>query len=387
MEVIPVNKVAFISADYGRTETGRRVPGGSGWARCHQPRQALAWHGWETADGHAFGQEPDGWLMPLQVDVDRDALDSETRAVYDRAGALPTARRVPVVVVQRWMTQDAPDLIRQARAAGQRVINDVDDWYWGLHASNRAAAATDPKLNPIANRDHYARALQASSLVTVSTPFLQKRLRERFGVRSVVLRNAVDTTAYHVAPVRERADRLLVGWVGAVGWRSGDLETLQGVLDPFLASTRSQFVHHGVMPHLDTVSAGELAGVHSSRRGPTRQFVTPYEYPSLVEGFDIGVVPLTINPFNHAKSAIKGLEYAAAGIPFVAARTAEYELLESWGAGVTAGSPAEWAAALTRLADPSERCALRASGLVAAASQSWVNRWKEWADVYRSTDP
>lgn len=377
-----MNKISFISADYGRNDDGRRVPGGSGWARCHKPGQALQAAGWDVSQGHAFGAQPDGKLLPLVVDVDPDTLDPVGNMTFQRTGAMPVAFDVPVVVVQRWMTREAPDLIRAARDAGQIVINDVDDWYWGLHASNRAAAATDPKLNPDANRDHYARALQASSLVTVSTPFLQKRLRERFGVRSVVLRNAVDRLTFFPQDVRDQPEILTVGWVGALGWRSGDLETVADPVRQFLAETGSTFVHHGVMPAVDETTAGDLLGLDPQQLGPNRTFVTPQQYPDLVSGFDIGIVPLSNTPFNMAKSWIKGLEYAAAGIPFIAQDTPEYRALADLGAGMTAKTPGEWLWGLRRLADPDERRALRESGLRVAAEQDWSVRVKDWESVY-----
>jgi glycosyltransferase involved in cell wall biosynthesis len=55
--------------------------------------------------------------------------------------------------------------------------------------------------------------------------------------------------------------------------------------------------------------------------------------------FDIGIAPLDDIVFNHAKSWLKGLEYAALGIPFVASDLPEYVRLEKQhGIGVTAPS-------------------------------------------------
>jgi hypothetical protein len=47
-------------------------------------------------------------------------------------------------------------------------------------------------------------------------------------------------------------------------------------------------------------------------------------------------------PFNHAKSFIKGLEYAAAGIPFVSSFSPEYEYLAEHGVGRVAKTQDEW---------------------------------------------
>ena len=75
------------------------------------------------------------------------------------------------------------------------------------------------------------------------------------------------------------------------------------------------------------------------------------QYQQLFQWFDIGLVPLSDIPFNHAKSCIKGLEYASAGIPFVAAATPEYEYLASTGVGRVARTPEDWVRNLTELLD------------------------------------
>jgi hypothetical protein len=75
----------------------------------------------------------------------------------------------------------------------------------------------------------------------------------------------------------------------------------------------------------------------------------------LFRKFDIGIVPLSDIPFNHAKSTIKGLEYTAAGIPFVSSYSPEYALLESQGVGRVAASEDEWIGHLEDLINPKTR--------------------------------
>jgi hypothetical protein len=58
---------------------------------------------------------------------------------------------------------------------------------------------------------------------------------------------------------------------------------------------------------------------------------------------DIGIIPLANIPFNRAKSDIKGLEYAAAGIPFVAQNLDAYiDLQLSLGIGRLAKKAINW---------------------------------------------
>lgn len=353
-------RIAYASADFGLTEDGKPVPGGSGWARVHQVADRLEDAGHRVGIGSKMGVTPDGWLHPMG------------------RNDLPVMVKPELIVVQRWMHDHAEDLQRAARAAGQVVIHDVDDWFWGLDPANRAHKTTSARRDKEANRDHYRRAVAAADAVTVSTPFLAKRLRERFGADTILVRNAVDCRAFEPQPVRDVTDGLVVGWCGALAWRSGDLETMRGVLDPFLAGSSSTFVHHGVF-RIDTDTAADRAGVDPSRVGPSREAVAPWEYPELVSGMDIGIVPLADVAFNHAKSWIKGLEYAAAGIPFVAQATPEYREL---GAGLLAHTPAGWAEALEALRDPAERGRVRQLGLDRARELDINKRWRDWEQVY-----
>ena len=68
-----------------------------------------------------------------------------------------------VVVLQRWMNQDAPEIIRRARSLGQVVVNDVDDWFFGLPTSNDAFNITHPRNNARENVNHYRKVLAAST--------------------------------------------------------------------------------------------------------------------------------------------------------------------------------------------------------------------------------
>lgn len=366
-------RVGLLSADWALDERGRpTIPGGSGWARVHQPGARLMLLG-----GHRVG-----------IGVGAGVLQAQGHA--QTAWITPVdPQRTPLVnpppelaVCQRWMHRDAADITREARRCGQVVIHDIDDWFWGLDPANRAHRTTSKRASAEMNREHYGRAVAAADAVTVSTPFLAKRVRERFGVETILLRNAVDAAVFDRQPVRETDRGLRVGWVGALAWRSGDLETLAPWFDGWLADNGATFVHHGVFPGTDTDTAGRRAGVADGRFETGLDARPPWDYPQLVAGFDIGIVPLADVPFNRAKSWIKGLEYAAAGIPFVAAATEEYVELAGRGAGQVASTPEQWAMALDALRDPDERRRQSERGLEVAREQDWSARWREWESTY-----
>jgi hypothetical protein len=235
-----------------------------------------------------------------------------------------------------------------ARQRGQRLIVDVDDYYDGLHEDNAAHAATDPAVNPVRNRDIYRRVIELADVVTVTTPFLQDTYASIHpDVR--VIRNGIHPNMFVQRPITKR--KPVIGWMGATGWRSGDLETMRGWLPALLERHNLMFHHSG--HHPDAPLAADLIGVPHHRASIYKML--PMRKLAHLMCFDIGLVPLNDVPFNHAKSNLKGLEYAASGIPFVAQALPEYRYLEASGVGVTASSDDEWVAQVTRLLDHTER--------------------------------
>jgi len=108
------------------------------------------------------------------------------------------------------------------------------------------------------------------------------------------------------------------------------------------------------------------------------------EYPQMFRKIDIGLVPLNNVPFNHAKSTIKGLEYTAAGIPFISSWSPEYEFLESQGVGRVARNEEEWTKHLNELLDPKVRKEeIEKNYENVKANHSMAARAKEWDEVMK----
>lgn len=354
-------KIGFVTADWSDVEdpaTGLPTLGGSGWMRCGIPAAELKKHGHETVVVELISVSSDGiWLHDWYGETHNDC---------------------DVIVFQRWMNKEGPRVMEQAKAAGQVVVNDVDDWYWGLDQRNLAYRFCDPKVNPESNRDHYWKTCLASDLITVSTPFLAAKMDSMPNV--ALVRNALDLDRWDYNP--RETNEPVFGWTGSVKHRSGDLETMIGILGPFLKQHNLKFRHvghWGIGP-----TAGDIAGVPSELQ-LTSPIASILDYPALFSGIDIGIVPLNKIPFNEGKSCLKGMEYAAAGIPFVAERTPEYKWLqEEHGIGLTASKPREWLKQMERLLDPNFRLAeatknrsnLRHLGIGAC--------WSNWIDAYAS---
>ena len=276
-----------------------------------------------------------------------------------------------VIVFQRYMDAGLEDAVTAARNNGQIIVNDIDDWFWGLHPKNSAHKLTDPKYSPKANIAHYRKILLASDVIVVSTPFLAARVIEWGAQRVEIIPNGVDIKIY---PQRRHTDRPpVIGWAGSVASRSGDLTILR---KPFATLPDTIAFHHTGDDHNAPSFASET-GIHP-KRVSTLPLLAPHEYPYGLP-FDIGVVPLVDIDFNRAKSNIKGLEYAAAGIPFVASPLPEYVwLAEDHGIGRLAKTSRDWTKQLAALLDYDTRRAEAARQHEAVKALSARHQARAW---------
>lgn len=247
-----------------------------------------------------------------------------------------TLHEVDVIIMQRMMNEGLSKHVRMARAQGQVIINDVDDWYWGLSPNNAAWKVSHPKHNPTENINHYKSILGASDLLLTSTPFLYDKVSQ-WNKNVLMFPNTVDTKCFTKYDHAEK-DKVRIGWVGSTAHRSGDLQQLKGVLSQ-MTTTHISFFHGG---HHDTspLFADEV-GV-PSEMVETMPICDPQNYPALMK-MDIGIAPLSNMPFNEAKSEIKLLEYSASGIPWVASNMSSYaRLRDEWKVGRIAKRPHQW---------------------------------------------
>lgn len=342
-------KIGYATSDWAiraLDESGRPTYGGAGWYRCGLPARHLRDDlGFDVVEGSL------AWSRDLKVFGVREWPTGGDEVVIHWD--------VDLVVLQRWMFASVAVESPSARASGQVIVQDVDDNFWALDPKNRAFASTDPKKSKIENREHYLRSMETASAITVSTPHLADSIR-RLGIKTPihVIENRVDVEAFAQAR-QERPERPLpiVGWIGATSWRSGDLEQLRGILGPFLARHGLRAYHGGHLDKEDVESFALQADVRASLVD-TRDMAPIDVYPSLFTGLDLGLVPLRDVAFNRGKSWIKGLEYAAAGVPFVASNLPEYDRLQKLhGIGRVARRPRDWTAYLGLLLDDETRAA------------------------------
>jgi glycosyltransferase involved in cell wall biosynthesis len=232
-----------------------------------------------------------------------------------------------------------------------------------------------------ANRDNAWEIARAVDAITVSTPALVARCLP-FNRNVYLLPNALDWEMWeNVKPQYEvERERPRIGYMGIARWHREDLMQLAGIISPLLRSR----------PELEFVAAGD-ASVHDLLEVPDDQRVSfdagPFgDHVEITATMDIGLVPLVPGPFNEAKSALKGMEYNACGIPFIASPTVPYaDWVAISGGGKLAQRGHDWTRELGRLLDaPTLRRELGRGGRKAAETATIQRQSRQWKSAYET---
>ena len=242
-------------------------------------------------------------------------------------------RETDVFVIQRPLSRKLADAVPYMQERGIAVTVELDDDFLALHPEHPARQELDEHTNP----SHLVRACVAADLVTAPTQSLLDRYAPHG--RGALVRNYLPRWTLDVPDGRNGHT---IGWSGVAADHPADLENTGGAVAAVLSACGARF--HVVGPP-DRVA--ERLGLDQPAWGTG---MLPIEgYFNALGSIDVGIVPLGPTRFNAAKSPLKGLEWASAGVPFVASPTPEYTWLAEQGIGTIAHTPQEWKEKLSEL--------------------------------------
>lgn len=324
--------------------------------------------------------EPARVARDLGVDIEVGHL-LDVNAEQNKSTGIVTVHEIytdaDLIIIQRPLDNAFTSMIQQAKRQGIATIVELDDDFENISPRNIA-------YTPINKDTHYGphwvrAAAEIADHVTVSTPALQ---RYALHGRSTVLRNCVPRSIFDIKKTSS-GDSPIIGWTGTVQTHPDDLQVTKGAVAEV---AKNNGLSVGIV--------GDGRQVRSLLRlGPETEMTAtgwmPREdyYQTMADTMDIGIVPLETSPFNQAKSALKGLEMAALGIPFVASATREYELAEVCGIGKTAKAPGDWRRQLQRMLDrpaETEKITEEYQDLIYNGYTYEVNA-TDWIDVWEQT--
>lgn len=295
-----------------------------------------------------------------------------------------------VLVLQRPAHRHLVELIPYVQAQGIAVVCEYDDDFDNIDPRNPAYPHYQ---NAELNGGFAKLAAQTCDLVTVSTKALARRYGSHGRVR--VLPNYVPASHLRAEPLPgyERP-WVKLGYAGNPAVHPGDLEIVGDAVVK-LVNDGAGFLGIGGSAVLERLGL-ETDVRHPASGVEVMKGVPIEEYASALACLDVGIVPLANTTFNHAKSWLKGLEYAAAGVPFVASPTTQYLELARLGVGdcvpTTTRAPAAWRRLLEPLLEDDVYRKLRAEeGRIQVSSMTyeehgwqWLQAWSDALAVRRS---
>lgn len=278
-------------------------------------------------------------IMPPKQDSGFMAKIEEMPDGTERITGLRIPADADVIVIQRPSHPLQPQMIELIKAHGIAVVVDMDDDMSSIHPDNIAFHMYRPSSGTMFSWRWAIECCKVASLVTTSTKLLQ-RVYAKHG-RGVVLDNYVPE-AYLDFPTTETG---CFGWAGTTKSHPNDLQTtvpaVQRLMD---AGYRFKVVggKSSVKSCLRLKNDPDCTGSIPLNRWAG----------TIGDELDVGMIPLAPTSFNSSKSRLKGIEYMAVGVPWVASPREEYRRLHrESGCGLLADTPKDWFSKLKLLMD------------------------------------
>ncbi|UYQ72595.1 glycosyltransferase family 4 protein [Pelagibacterium flavum] len=180
------------------------------------------------------------------------------------------------------------------------VVTDYDDAVFHYYDSHRNPAVRDllgDKIDNVMNR---------SAVVLAGNEYLASRARAAGAKRVEIVPTVVNTDVYRCQPATSSDGRTRIGWVGTpVTWAKYG-EPLVPLLQDVMSQSHSVFRAIGAaQPEVP------LANFEFLEWSEAREI-------QLIQGIDIGIMPLEDTPFARGKCGYKLIQYMACGLPVVA---------------------------------------------------------------------
>jgi hypothetical protein len=314
---------------------------------------------------------------------------------------IPAVRPPPDVMTLRLFDQADPQSTLEAREHGQLVFFDLDDDVWHfpdwsgvkkwLRRSgewvypNEKRSTDKPRTIDL---DCLETNYRVANGVLCSTSRVAEAVTEAVPeARTFITRNGIDAALYYYPRKLVEHAKVRVAWMGSTTEHNaaGFLDVI-GELAAILEEYDCEFWHLGAEP-ANPDAKPLSAWLPKGWKIPVRQVPwAPIKMlPWLLSEVDVGVIARRPHIFHEAQSNVTGLAYAAAGMPFVASRSAEYERLEKSGAGKCYDHPKIGPALVPILESRALRDDMRRCGRdVAVIEYSPAETAKQWQAAFEA---
>jgi glycosyltransferase involved in cell wall biosynthesis len=291
-----------------------------------------------------LGIRAEVWPLPLGMATSRSRfLRGALHGLHAarRIADVPRVARFDAVVIQRDLIAHLVPWIEEAMArVNPRIVLDIDD---PIHLE----PPTRPPAWPFRlfwDRNKLHRLVPLAREVIVANRVLREEVAS-LGVPVSVVPTSVDTARWTPAKT-PRGDRWVIGWIGSP-WTTPSLEivapALRALAEEIPCVLRAVGADRSLKERMKQLAPGLPVEVLPWREE---------EEVACVRAFDVGIMPLSDDPWSRGKSATKLLQYMACGVPALASPVgANCDVVKHGVNGLLAEDTSAWVRALRRLAN------------------------------------
>ncbi|WP_273162343.1 glycosyltransferase [Massilia timonae] len=246
---------------------------------------------------------------------------------------------VDVVIFQRCFEEQGVvgEILKHAKSLGKRLIAEMDDLVFPEYVTQIGSVAGGEWNVDEAMfiAESYLKLLKQMDACIVSTPALKEHIDEFVRIPCSVLRNKIDDD-YIRRPLIRKSEGLQLIYASGTFSHRRDFALLEETLYDFLRGhTNATLSVLGAAQVSERILA--LPNVRNIGLLPYSQML------EFVADHDVMLIPLEKNIFNDAKSNVKYIECAAAGVAVIASDVAEYRhSIDHYENGLLAHSPSDW---------------------------------------------
>lgn len=253
-----------------------------------------------------------------------------TRYFIARLQKLVAAKKPDLVWVEKEALPWVPWPIEQAFWPGNiPLVSDYDDALFHRYDQHKNAAVKlllGRKIDGV---------MAHSNLVTAGNQYLADRAVAAGAKRVEIVPTVVDIEEYSFEHHPSDDGKPRIGWIGIpVNW-TDYMQPMMPMLNRVASKNSAR---------LQAVGAGIAAGAHPLLDNLSWSEETE---AAMIQGMDIGIMPLEDTPFARGKCGYKLIQYMACGLPVIASPVGvNCEIVEHGVNGFLAESEAEWNSAL-----------------------------------------
>ena len=221
------------------------------------------------------------------------------------------------------------------RRRAKRIVYDFDDSVMYRNSKSK---------NPLSStrRRRFAQMIKNADFVIAGNEFLRSEVLP-FNPNVEVIPTAIDQERYHLKTYPMHQERVTLGWIGD----HGSIHYLEKMI-PLFERIGERYPYVDLKIVCDTFFDCDRINVIKKNWSSEEEVAD-------LQGFDIGLMPLTDDPWSWGKCGLKIIQYQGVGLPVVCTPVGiNKDLVEDGTNGFWAMTPEGWEEKLSLLIESSE---------------------------------